>query len=47
VQQTENIFAGAQAAGARINLDAEPDASVVDAIRTGNADIFDLDLVRM
>jgi D-3-phosphoglycerate dehydrogenase len=46
VQETENIiFAGAQAAVARINLDGEPSATLLDAIRTGNSDILELDLL--
>ena len=46
VQETENIiFDGGQAAVARINLDAAPPASIVDAIRTGNSDILALDLL--
>lgn len=46
VQETENIvFEGAEAAVARINLDAEPTADVVHAIRSGNADIIELSVV--
>jgi D-3-phosphoglycerate dehydrogenase / 2-oxoglutarate reductase len=46
VQETENIvFEGAEAAIARINLDGEPDAALLDRIRTGNADILDLQVV--
>ena len=48
VQETENIvFAGAEAALARINLDGEPAAPLLDAIRFGNTDILDLHLVRI
>jgi D-3-phosphoglycerate dehydrogenase len=46
VQETENvIFDGAEAAIARINLDAEPAAELLAAIRGGNEDILDLRLV--
>jgi len=48
VQETENIiFDGAHAAVARINLDGEPPAAGLEAIRTGNSDILDLQLVRL
>jgi D-3-phosphoglycerate dehydrogenase len=48
VQETENIvFDGAQAAVARINLDAEPVAAVCEKIKTGNADVLDLQVVRL
>jgi D-3-phosphoglycerate dehydrogenase len=48
VQETENIvFDGAQAAIARINLDGAPDAPLLDTIRRGNADILELQLVRL
>jgi D-3-phosphoglycerate dehydrogenase / 2-oxoglutarate reductase len=47
VQETENIiFEGAEAAIARINLDGEPPASLLQAIETGNADILHLHLVK-
>jgi D-3-phosphoglycerate dehydrogenase len=46
VQETENsIFTGGEAAIARINLDAEPAASTLDAIRTGNRDVIEVDLL--
>jgi len=48
VQETENvIFEGAEAAVARINLDAAPPPSLLDEIRSGNADIISLQLVRI
>lgn len=48
VQETENIvFAGAEAAVARINLDGAPDATLLTALRQGNADVLDLSLVRL
>ncbi len=48
VQETENIvFEGAEAAVARINLDGEPDAALLEALRTGNADVLDLQVVRL
>lgn len=48
VQETENIvFEGAEAAVARINIDAEPPAAVREAIRTGHPDVLDLQLVAL
>ena len=48
VQETENIiFDGAQAAVARINLDGAPSARAMDAMQSGNADILDLQLVKL
>jgi D-3-phosphoglycerate dehydrogenase len=48
VQETENIvFEGAEAAVARINLDGRPSAEVCDRIRTGNGDVFDLQVVNL
>ena len=48
VQETENVvFEGARAAVARINLDGEPAAGVLDAIRAGNDDVLSLQLVRI
>ena len=47
VQETENvIFDGAQAAVARINLDAAPSEAVISAIRT-HADVLDVQLVAL
>ncbi len=46
VQETENvIFEGAEAAVARVNLDAEPPAALLKQIQDGNRDILDLHLV--
>ena len=46
VQETENVvFAGAEAAVARINLDGAPDASVLTAIRDGSEDLLDLHVI--
>lgn len=46
VQETENIiFAGAEAAVARINVDAEPPPSLLEAIRSGSDDILNLHVV--
>ena len=43
VQETENvIFEGAEAAIARISIDALPSDSLIAAIREGNRDILDL-----
>jgi D-3-phosphoglycerate dehydrogenase len=48
VQETENIvFAGAEAAVARINLDGAPAASLCDKIKSGNADVLDLQVVTL
>ena len=46
VQETANIiFDGAEAAVARINLDAEPGADLLAAIEAGHDDILSLQLV--
>ena len=46
VQETENvIFEGAQAAVARINLDAAPGDALLRTMQEGNSDILDLHLV--
>lgn len=48
VQEMENIvFEGAQAAVARIHLEAEPAASLMDEIRAGNPHILELGLIRL
>ena len=48
VQETENIvFEGAQAAVARINLDGAPAAALCDTIKSGNADVLDLQVVTL
>jgi D-3-phosphoglycerate dehydrogenase len=48
VQETENIvFAGAEAAVARINLDGPPTAAVCDSITSGNSDVLDLQVVAL
>ena len=48
VQETENIiFDGAHAAVARINLDGAPSQRALDAMQSGNADILDLQLVKL
>jgi D-3-phosphoglycerate dehydrogenase len=48
VQEMENIvFEGAEAAVARINLEAAPDAATLDRLRADNADIIELDLLRL
>ena len=48
VQETENIiFDGAHAAVARINLDGAPSNRALDAMQSGNADILDLQLVKL
>jgi D-3-phosphoglycerate dehydrogenase / 2-oxoglutarate reductase len=48
VQETENIiFEGAEAAVARINLDGEPKAAILDSIQAGNSDVLDLQLVKL
>ena len=46
VQETENIiFEGAEAAVARINMDASPSPAVLNALRAGNDDIVDVRVV--
>jgi D-3-phosphoglycerate dehydrogenase / 2-oxoglutarate reductase len=46
VQETENIvFSGAQAAVARINLDALPSDDLLDRIRSSNPNVLDVALV--
>ena len=48
VQETENIvFEGAEAAVARINLDGAPDEELCRKIKSGNADVLDLQLVTL
>jgi D-3-phosphoglycerate dehydrogenase len=48
VQEMENIvFEGAAAAVARINLDNAPSAPVLDRIRSGSADIIELNLIQL
>lgn len=48
VQEMENIvFEGAAAAVARINLDNAPSTQMLDRLRTGNADIIELDLLKL
>jgi D-3-phosphoglycerate dehydrogenase len=48
VQETENIvFEGAEAAVARINLDGEPPSSLCQKIKGENADVLDLQLVKL
>jgi D-3-phosphoglycerate dehydrogenase len=46
VQETENvIFEGAEAAVARISVDARPPEPLIAAIRSGNSDILDVHVV--
>ena len=46
VQETENIvFEGAEAAVARINLDGRPSTERCERIKTGNDNVFDLQVV--
>jgi D-3-phosphoglycerate dehydrogenase len=48
VQETENIvFDGAEAAVARINLDGAPPAPLCDKIKSGHADVLDLQVVAL
>jgi D-3-phosphoglycerate dehydrogenase len=48
VQETENIvFAGAEAAVARINLDGPPAAALCEKILGGNPDVLDLQVVTL
>jgi D-3-phosphoglycerate dehydrogenase len=46
VQETENIvFAGAEAAVARINLDGQPSAAVCERVKSGNDNVLDLQVI--
>ncbi len=48
VQETENIiFADAEAAVARINLEGEPSSQVLTAIKSGNSNVLDVHVVSM
>jgi len=48
VEETENIiFADAEAAVARINIDGEPSAALVGAIKAGNPDVLDVQVVAL
>ena len=48
VQETENIvFEGAEAAVARINLDGAPSTPLCERIKSGNADMLDLQVVTL
>ena len=48
VQEMENIvFEGAEAAVARINLDKAPSQATLDRLRSGNADIIEIDLLTL
>jgi D-3-phosphoglycerate dehydrogenase / 2-oxoglutarate reductase len=48
VQETENIiFEGAHAAVARINLDGAPSVRAMEAMQSSNADILDLQLIKL
>ena len=48
VQEMENIvFEGAAAAVARINLDNAPSDAMLNRIRSGSADIIELDLIKL
>jgi D-3-phosphoglycerate dehydrogenase len=48
VQEMENIvFEGAEAAVARINLDNAPSRETLDKLRAENADIIELDLLKL
>jgi D-3-phosphoglycerate dehydrogenase / 2-oxoglutarate reductase len=48
VQETENIvFEGAEAAVARINLDGAPAQALCDKIKSGHADVLDLQVVTL
>jgi len=48
IEEVQNlIFEGATAASCRIQLDAEPDANLLAAIRGGNPDILGIELLRI
>jgi D-3-phosphoglycerate dehydrogenase len=48
VQEMENVvFSGAEAAMARIHLDRAPENGVLDQLRSGRSDIYELDLINL
>ena len=48
VQEMENIvFEGAEAAVARIHLESEPGAAMLEGIRAANPDILEIGLIRL
>ena len=48
VQETENVvFAGAESAVARINVDGQPDAELLRAIESGSRDILGVQVVKI
>ncbi|MFH4238415.1 hypothetical protein WAJ08_22130, partial [Acinetobacter baumannii] len=48
VQEMENIvFAGAEAAVARINLESAPPPEMLDRLRAENSDIIELSLLKL
>jgi D-3-phosphoglycerate dehydrogenase len=48
VQETENVvFAGAESAVARINVDGQPDAELLRAIESGSRDILGIQVVKI
>jgi len=48
VQEMENIvFEGAEAAVARINLDRAPSGGTLEALRAGNDDIIELNVLEI
>jgi len=48
IEEVQNvIFEGAMAASCRIQLNADPDAELLAAIKEGNSDIIDLELLRL
>jgi D-3-phosphoglycerate dehydrogenase len=48
VQEMENVvFEGAEAAVARINLEAEPSADLLARIRASNPDILEVSLIEL
>jgi D-3-phosphoglycerate dehydrogenase / 2-oxoglutarate reductase len=48
VQEMENIvFEGAQAAVARIHLETDPGSELLEAVRSANADILEVGLIRL
>jgi hypothetical protein len=48
VQETENVvFAGAESAVARINVDGQPDEELLRAIESGSRDILGVQVVKL
>ena len=48
IEEVQNIvFEGAAAASCRLQLDTQPDDKLLDSLRTGNADIIGLEVLKI